>query len=212
MTTLNKYHLAGEIYFIAFGSRIAGNGFCDDACFNFYLRHLLNSLNVFQLKLHAYLLLPNEVCLLVTPGTPYCVIRLMRSLNRAYSEYFNARFERTVKVWCDIPRCSLIRETKMALECQKYIERRPLASLELDHPGRYRWSSYCANAFGGDSYFLTPLEAYRAMLCENPNPYRSYRDHIATPFAKEFQRHLTTKFEPSAPITDYGRHMKNGID
>lgn len=204
--------MAGKVYFIAFDSRTVGDGFYDDACFKFYLLHLLNSLNVFQLKLHAYLLLPKEVCLLATPGTPSCIMNLMRSLNRAYSDYFNARFERAVKVWCDIPRCKLIEEENMALDCQKYIERRPLTYPNLTHPGMYQWSSYCTNAFGGEWHFLTPLDAYSAFIRKNTNPYRRYRDHIAMPFTEELQLYFESKFKMSAPIADNDRRRKESIN
>lgn len=211
MTASKKLHLAGETYVISLESRIVGAGFCDDACFKFYLLRLFNCLNVFQVKLHAYLLLPNEVYLLVTPGSPFCLMNLIRTINRSYSDYFNARFGRAVKVWRDNPRSSLVQEATLALSCQKFMERRPLACLKLSHPGMYRWSSYCANAFGGDSHFLTPLDAYRAFISNYSNPYKSYREYIVTPFKQEFLLFLIMKIESGVPITRKGRRIRGPL-
>lgn len=208
MTISNKLHLAGETYLVCLESRIAGDGFCDEACYKFYLLRLFHCLNLFQVKLHAYLLLPREVSLLVTPGSPFCLRNLMRTINRSYSEYFNTRFGRAVKVWSDTPRSSLVQEATLALQCQKYIERRPLAESELGHPGIYRWSSYCTNAFGGGFHYLKPLAAYKAFIIETTNPYKAYREYIATPFKQEFLLYLQRRIESGAPITKTGRRSR----
>ena len=208
MAVSNKSHLAGETYLVSLDSRIAGDGFGDDACYKFYLLRLFNCLNVFQVKLHAYLLLPNEVSLLVTPGSPFCLKNLLRTINRSYSEYFNVRFGRAVKVWSNTPRSSLAQEATLALQCQKYIERRPLTDSQLDHPGIYRWSSYCANAFGGDFRYLKPLDAYKVFISETNNPYKAYRDYIATPFKQEFHLYLQRRIESGAPIIKTGRRSR----
>ena len=208
MAISNKVHLAGETYLVGLESRIAGDGFCDDACYKFYLLRLFNCLNLFQVKLHAYLLLPREVSLLVTPGSPFCLRNLIRTINRSYSEYFNARFGRAVKVWSDTPRSSLVQEATLALQCQKYIERKPLEDSALGHPGNYRWSSYCANAFGGDFCYLKPLDAYKAFIIKTSNPYNAYREYIATPFKQEFFLYLQRRIESGAPITKTGRRSR----
>lgn len=208
MTQSNSLHLAGETYLVSLDSRIAGDGFCDDACYKFYLLRLFNCLNQFQIKLHAYLLLPNEVSLLVTPGSPFCLGNLIRTINRSYSEYFNVRFGRAVNVWSATLRSSLVQEGTLALQCQKYIERRPLTDSQLIHPGIYRWSSYCANAFGGDFRYLKPLDAYKAFIIEATNPYKAYREYIATPFKREFDLYLRRRIESGAPITKTGRRSR----
>ena len=60
--------LAGQTYFVIVENKTTVTGFYDDACYRYYLLHLLNCLNNYQIKLHAYVLMANEIWLLATPG------------------------------------------------------------------------------------------------------------------------------------------------
>ena len=93
MKTKTKVYSAGKTYFVVLKERTSSTGFYDDACYAFYLLRLMHCLNSYRVKLHAYLLRPKEIWLLITPGTPTGFDSLQRFLNRAYSDYFNNRFK-----------------------------------------------------------------------------------------------------------------------
>lgn len=52
-----------------------------------------------QLQLHAYILLPNQLHLLVTPDTEASLPQFMQSVGRSYVRSFNNRYERSGTLW-----------------------------------------------------------------------------------------------------------------
>jgi len=200
MAISNRLHIAGQTYIFVVQRRNEATGFYDNACYRFYLLHLLNCLSTFQIKLHAYVLKTDGIWLLATPGTPRAAISLIKFVNQTYSSYFNTRFDRSVKVWRDTPQSSLVQGDQLVLDCQKFIERVPLKHDSINHPGEYEWSSYCANSFGGTSSVLTRHKSFSALLNENPNPYKSYREFIARPFNNAYQLYLESRLIAGLPV------------
>jgi len=175
-----------------------GASFFDAACYRIFLTRFLNSLNSFQVKLHAYSLRPKEIYLLATPSSPTGISNLLNSTNQAYSEYFNERFNRAINVWGGPTLSSPVLEDQFCLNCQKYIERIALRDLDIDHPGAYEWSSYCLNAFGSKTRFLSPHPAYLKFLNGTTRPYHRYREFIAAPFGSDVERHIRNTLSSSS--------------
>ena len=190
MSYKEKNYITGQTYVVYQKGRRFCTSFYDDSCYRYYTLRLLNSVNNYHVKLHAYCLLRNELFLLVTPGTPTGIGRLLCSLNRSYSEYFTLRFNRPGEVFPGCHWHSLIQGASLILDCQKFIERAAPDSEGLSHPGSYRWSSYCANAFGGKSRHLVPHKAFVDFLSRAPNPHRRYREFIALPFSEAYALYL----------------------
>lgn len=88
-----------EIMFVSIRKSIHNDGFYDEACFKYYLKRLLNCARSFEVKLHAYILLKDQILLLCTPLSKSQLDIFCKYLNASYSEYFNTRFDRTVLVW-----------------------------------------------------------------------------------------------------------------
>lgn len=200
MTDPAKLQIAGQTYFIVIKSNSRMTGFYDGACYHFYLLRLLNCLNNFQVKLHAYILLENSIWLLTTPGTPGGLSSLLKYLNQCYSSYFNNRFGRSTTIWRDLSGFSLVQGNQLVLDCQKFIERAPVQAMMVNHPGEYAWSSYCANSFGGATKYLTPHPAFKLLLQENGNPYKRYRDFIASSFDEPYYRYLKSRLMTGTPV------------
>lgn len=200
MTTSNRLHIAGQTYIYLVQRRNENAGFYDNACYRFYLLHLLNCLGTFQIKLHAYVLKTDGIWFLATPGTPKAALSLIKFVNQSYSSYFNTRFDRSVKVWRDIPKSSLVQGDQLVLDCQKFIERVPLKYDSINHPGEYEWSSYCANSFGGTSRFLTHHKSFSALIKQSDSPYKRYREFIAKPFNNPYQLYLESRLISGSPV------------
>ena len=188
-----RVYRAGLTYFIVLTGQSCGTSFFDRACYRFYLKRFSNSLCNFHVRLHAYSLLANEILLLATPLTPSAMSRLISSVNRAYSDYYNDRFGRAVSVF-GAPPTRIVAKNELALEVQKYIERAALHNTGIEHPGAYEWSSYCANSFGCKSSFLTPHGAYQKFLRAHSHPYQSYREFVARPFDSAYEDFLRSRF------------------
>ncbi|MBL4582044.1 MAG: hypothetical protein JKY29_09520 [Gammaproteobacteria bacterium] len=185
--------IPGKTYFAVIKQRTFGTGFFDDACKDFYLRRLLNCQNAFQVQLHAYLLMKKDIFLIVTSLTPLGFDSFVRFLNASYSRYYLIRFARGVLAWQNEPLVCRLPGDKLVLDCQKFVERYVLNFGIENHPGEYGYSSYCANAFTRSPCFLQRHRAVRQFINIEANGLQRYRDFVATPFCKEYERFLQSR-------------------
>ena len=169
-----------ELLFISIKKNIQSDGFYDEACYRYYLTRLLNCSSSFEVRLHAYALFENEILMLCTPMSLIEQKSFLKFLNTSYSEYFNARFERSGKVWSS--RCTIRRLVEgRAMVFQRFIESEPVSRGLTNHPGTYEWSSYCSNCFNRKPAFLTPHEQQIQLFTNHANPYEEYRRLFAVP-------------------------------
>lgn len=112
---------------------------------------------------HAYVLMSNHVHLLATGAEQGALGRMMQSLGRNYVRYFNSRHQRTGTLWEGRFKSSLVDSERYLLTCYRYIELNPVRAGIVDHPERYRWSSFSCNARGQNNALITPHEAYLAL-------------------------------------------------
>lgn len=191
MTTRNL--IPGKTYFANVGQKTFGTGFFDDSCKEFYLRRLLNCQNAFHVKLHAYLLMHKEIFLVFTPMTPSGFDSFARFLNGSYSRYYLIRFARRVSAWQNEPPICRLPSDNLILDCHKFVERHVLDVSSESHPGEYRYSSYCANAFTLKPNFLARHRAVRQFINLEASGLSRYRNFVATPFREEYARFLQSR-------------------
>ena len=192
------HHPAASTWFIVHRGKVQGTAFFDETCRDYFQLRLLNCLKVYNVQLHAYTLLPNEAWLLLTPSMPKSMFSMLAFVNDCYSEYFNERFARNRAVFQSRPFLAIVDNAQLFLDCQKMIERWPLASGAVDHPGLYRWSSYTANAFGGRHQFLTRHPWFDQYIATTESPLERYREFIAEPFDPAHLATLEQRLLPPA--------------
>lgn len=197
-----SHNSMGQTYFLIIKERTPCAGFYDEACYQYYQLRLMNCLKAYQIKLHAYLLQPNEIWLLCTPISLLALSSTVKYLAQAYSEYFNIRFGRRVKVWHGEPVCSLVRGDRMVLDCQKYIESTPLHNGLVSHAGVHRWSSYCTNAFSLKFQYLTAHRSYNDFLQGNDNSLNRYREFVARRFKSSYYLYLQNKLQSGSALIE----------
>lgn len=155
--------------------------FFNDLDYLEYLRCLKQAADICGCEIHAYVLMTNHVHLLLTPGRADSVARLFQSLGRHYVRHINQTYQRQGGLWDGRYKCSLIESQAYLLSCMRYIEMNPVRAAMVDHPAKYRWSSYAANALGTDNAILTAQSEYAALaqLPENrQSAYRSLFDRV----------------------------------
>lgn len=137
--------------------------FFDDLDYLEYLRCLKLAADDCGCAVHAYVLMTNHVHLLMTPGRADSVRRLFQSLGRHYVRYVNVTYQRHGGLWEGRYKCNVIESRAYLLSCMRYIELNPVRAGMVDHPAKYRWSSYAANALGVGNAVLTAQAEYVAL-------------------------------------------------
>lgn len=95
-----------------------------------------------RVAVHAYVLMPNHVHLLLTPTEAPALSLLMQALGRRYVIWFNRRHARTGTLWEGRFRASVIESERYLFACSRYIEMNPVRAGLVGDPAQYRWSSH----------------------------------------------------------------------
>lgn len=158
--------------------------FRDDTDRRRYLADLEDALHEHDVELHAWVLMSNHVHLLATPRTGRGVSGMMQKLGSRYVRWFNDRHERSGTLWDGRFRASLVETDRYLLACMRYIELNPVRANMVRDPGKYRWSSFPANALGLPDRLLVPHPTYlalRATVQQRCAAYRRLCEHALDP-------------------------------
>jgi putative transposase len=117
----------------------------------------------FDCRIHAYVLMPNHFHLLLTPLGEDGIGKLMQYVGRYYVQYFNGRYERTGTLWEGRYRATLLDPALYLIPVCRYVESNPVRAGLVTEPAQYAWSSYAANATGGEDPLVTPHAAYERL-------------------------------------------------
>jgi REP element-mobilizing transposase RayT len=115
--------------------------FRDDADRKRFLALLRRYRERWHAIIHAYVLMPNHMHLLVeTPSRP--LSEFMRGLNTAYTMAFNRRHRRVGHVFQGRYRSHVVEKDAYLLELTRYLHLNPVRAGLVTQPERYLWSSY----------------------------------------------------------------------
>lgn len=120
-----------------------------------YLRLLSDAAAQHQCAIHAYVLMPNHVHLLVTPESVGGVAGMMQDVGRRYVRLFNNSHRRTGTLWEGRYKSNLVDSETYLLTCHRYIELNPVRAGLVDDPLQYRWSSHRHYACGVHNPLIT---------------------------------------------------------
>lgn len=137
--------------------------FSSDQDYQIYLSWLLEYRDRAQCHIHAYVLMPDHVHLLVTPEKLWSMGELMRRTGQRYAQYYNRKYQRTGALWEGRYRSCIACEPGYILNCYRYIEMNPVRRGLCADPGDYAWTSYRTNALGEDSKLLAAEDAYDSL-------------------------------------------------
>ena len=155
--------------------------FADDEDRAIYLAALRHSSESAHCAVHAYVLMPNHVHLLVTAGEARSPARMMQALGRNYVRHFNDRHGRTGTLWEGRYRSSLIDSERYFLQCSRYVETNPVRAGLARRPEDYHWSSFRSNAEGQPDALVRRHAVYLALGRWNSIRREAYRALFQTP-------------------------------
>jgi putative transposase len=155
--------------------------FGDAADYLWFLKALGRASERARCAIHAYVLMPNHVHLLLTTRDTTGPARLMQRLGREYVRYFNDRYTRTGTLWEGRFRSHLVASDEYFFRCSRYIEVNPVRAGMVDEPTEFRWSSYRGNASGANDPLLTPHPLYGALASTAARRAAAYRGMFDPP-------------------------------
>jgi len=139
------------------------NVFFENEDYKVYLDWLQEGSEWYEVPIHAYALLPNEIHILASPSQKEAASRMMQYQGRRYVPYVNTAYGKTGTLWQGRYKASLIDPETYFLNCMLFIENLPVRDGLVKSAGAYKWSSYKANAQGKKNALITPHEVYKGI-------------------------------------------------
>jgi putative transposase len=130
-----------------------------EADYRYLWRCLKEAIGEHPLHVNGYVFMTNHLHLLVTPDDAEAISKVMHSVTRRYSGYFNARYARTGGLWEGRYKASKITNDAYFLACHRYIDLNPVRARMVQRPGDYTWSSHRCYAHGEANSLVTPHAA-----------------------------------------------------
>lgn len=111
-----------------------------------FLGWLRTAAKTWKVAVHAYVLLPDQLHLLLTPSDADGLGQMMQWIGRYYVPYFNQKYGRAGTLWQGRYKTSVIDAERFFMIDSRYIEFAPVRAGLAASPGDYAWSSYAHHA------------------------------------------------------------------
>ena len=128
-----------------------------------------------DLKVHAFVLMPNHVHILASPGSHNTISRTIQSIGRNYVQYFNECNRGSGTIWEGRYRATVIDCKQYLLTCSRYIELNPVRAGLAKTPKDYPWSSYARNANNQPNEMISPHNRYLKLGANEKERASAYR-------------------------------------
>jgi putative transposase len=128
-----------------------------------FLGWLKESARFYEVAIHAYVLMPNHLHLLVTPSDADGLAQMMQKLGRFYVPWFNNKYQRYGGLFQGRFRTSLVDSDRYFLACSRYVELNPVRAQLAAAPLDYPWSSYAHHAGVRSDPIVTDHALYWAL-------------------------------------------------
>lgn len=163
-----------------------------DADRRLYLRLLGQAAARHRCSIHAYVLMPNHVHLLVTPERVGGVSGMMQDVGRRYVRLFNDSYARTGTLWEGRYKSSLIDSESYLLTCHRYIELNPVRAQLVPDPVQYPWSSHRHYARGSLDPVVTRHAIFEGLDSTEVGRRRAFLALFEAPLGNEALERIRT--------------------
>jgi len=141
MARLPRLALAGHAHLVALYGHSGQPVFADDEDRRLFLAALRESALQQAVAIHAYVLLPDHVHLLLTPATAAGLGALMQGLGRRYGAGFNRRHGRRGTLWAGRFRATVVQAGAPLLHAMLFIEHHPVRTAGVQAAADHAWCS-----------------------------------------------------------------------
>ncbi len=140
---------------------IAGsNLFQDELDYQFFYNAMVSAASQFKVAVHAYVLLPDHLHLLMTPGDSAGIARFMQWLGRSYVPYYNRKYQRTGTLWQGRFRATVLEAKHYFIPSCILIESHAQRSGLVNSASDYPWSSLAHHSGYKADPLITDHPAY----------------------------------------------------
>ena len=191
MARLPRYAITNEPQHIIQQGRDGQQIFFEDQDYQYFHDCLDAAAYNYQLDVHAYVLMPDHVHILATPGKTDSISRTTQSIGRNYVQYFNECYGGSGTLWEGRYRATVIESKQYLLTCSRYIELNPVRNKLVRKPGDYRWSSYAHNALGEVDEMIKVHKEYLLLGSNSKARAKAYRTLFKQKFDAEMVQTIT---------------------
>ncbi len=156
--------------------------FVDDQDYELFIDCLKAAARDHHLAVHAWVLMPGAVQLLVTPSDEASLPKAMQAVGRRYVAHFNRRYARRGTLWEGRYRATVIEGERFFLLASRVVELAPVRSGLVAAAEDYRWSSYRHHIGLTVDSLITDHPLYWALGNTPFERQRAYRELCEQPF------------------------------
>jgi putative transposase len=156
--------------------------FVDDQDYELFIDCLKAAARDHHLAVHAWVLMPGAVQLLVTPSDEASLPKAMQAVGRRYVAHFNRRYARRGTLWEGRYRATVIEGDRYFLLASRVVEMAPLRNHLVAAAEDYRWSSYRHHIGLTVDSLITDHPLYWALGNTPFERQRAYRELCEQPF------------------------------
>lgn len=163
MARLPRLAVSGYVHHVLVRGNNQEPVFRDDEDLQAFVSLLSELVPQWRVALHAYVLLPNQFQLLLTPQNELGLPKLMQSLGRRHASHFNRRHGRTGTLWEGRYRSVILEPQTHLLDCMVWMDTQPMRRHLAAQARDYIWGS-CRHHLGLESTgFIGPHPCYWAL-------------------------------------------------
>jgi putative transposase len=182
--------------------------FLREADYRAYRQWLADYAAHFRCAIHAYVLMPNHVHLLITPGDAQGPSRFMQSLGRRYVAYVNRVHQRTGTLWEARFRASPVETEAYLFRLYRYIELNPVRAGIVAHPSQYPWSSHSHNGAGRHDPVVKAHPLYLELARDEGDRLAAYRGLFGEPLGEDCLALIRAAAVAGLPVGSAGFHRQ----
>jgi putative transposase len=191
MARLPRYSIINQPQHIIQQGRDGQQIFFEDQDYQYFHDCLDAAAYNYQLEVHAYVLMPDHVHILATPGNTDSISRTTQSIGRNYVQYFNECYSGSGTLWEGRYRATVVESRQYLLACSRYIELNPVRNGLVSKPTDYRWSSYAHNALGKFDEMITAHKQYQQLGDDDKSRVKAYRAMFKQKLRAEMVQQIT---------------------
>lgn len=160
MARLPRLAVPGHVHHVLVRGNNQQAVFADDRDREGFVELLAPLLRDWHVALHAFVLLPTQFQLLLTPSSDTGLPGLMQSIGRRHASAFNRRHGRTGTLWEGRYRSIVIEPEVHLLDCMVWMDTQPVRQQLAVQARDFAWSS-CRHHLGLQAMgFVTPHTQY----------------------------------------------------